>query len=75
MGLQNKSIFTCKKYKKQVIDKNQLKQINKIQVLFCTPGKKGASVVKLLLNNQCTKRYGVTQHKSLLLILSRSRQI
>ena len=41
------------------MDKNQVKQTNKTQVLFCTSGKKGASMVKLLLNNQCTKRYTI----------------
>ena len=56
MNSQNKNIFTHKKYKKQIIDKNQVKEINLTQVLFCTPSKKGITIIPLLLNNQCTKR-------------------
>ena len=50
-----KSILTRKKYKKQVIGKNQVKQINKTEVLFCTPGKKGISMVQLLLDINALK--------------------
>ena len=75
MNSQNKSIFTRKEYKKQIIDKNQVKRINLTQVLFCTPSKKGITIIPLLLNNQCTKRNTMVTLSELLKPLRSSAQI
>ena len=52
MNSQNKNIFTRNKYEKQIIDKKQAKQMNLTQVLFCTPSKKGITIIPLSINNQ-----------------------
>ena len=52
MNSQNKNIFTHNKYEKQIIDKKQAKQMNLTQVLFCTPSKKGITIIPLSINNQ-----------------------
>ena len=40
-------VFTRNKYEKQLIDKKQAKTMNLTQVLFCTPSKKGITIILL----------------------------